>query len=54
VHFAHRPSGPRRTFGWLRLTTLAAFINAIALVLITFLSSGKPFSAFTIHNPWRV
>ncbi|HEY2451140.1 MAG TPA: CDF family zinc transporter ZitB [Scandinavium sp.] len=35
VHFARRPANSRHTFGWLRLTTLAAFVNAIALVLIT-------------------
>lgn len=35
VHFARRPAGNRRTFGWLRLTTLAAFVNALALVAIT-------------------
>lgn len=37
VHFAKRPANGRHTFGWLRLTTLAAFINAIALVVITVL-----------------
>lgn len=35
VHFSRRPPSSRRTFGWLRLTTLAAFVNAIALVVIT-------------------
>ncbi|WP_058913604.1 CDF family zinc transporter ZitB [Entomohabitans teleogrylli] len=35
VHFASRPPSNRHTFGWLRLTTLAAFVNAIALVMIT-------------------
>lgn len=35
VHFArHRPDS-RHTFGLLRLTTLAAFVNAIALLVIT-------------------
>lgn len=37
VHFAKRPANGRHTFGWLRLTTLAAFVNAIALVVITVL-----------------
>lgn len=37
VYFARRPPNNRQTFGWLRLTTLAAFINAIALVVITLL-----------------
>ncbi|MWU82394.1 cation diffusion facilitator family transporter, partial [Escherichia coli] len=30
VQFARRPPNARHTFGWLRLTTLAAFVNAIA------------------------
>ena len=37
VQFARRPPNTRHTFGWLRLTTLAAFVNAIALVVITIL-----------------
>ncbi|MFX4314839.1 cation diffusion facilitator family transporter, partial [Enterobacter sp. 63] len=37
VQFARRPPNARHTFGWLRLTTLAAFVNAIALVVITIL-----------------
>lgn len=35
VQFARRPPDTHRTFGWLRLTTLAAFVNALALVVIT-------------------
>ncbi len=35
VNFARRPPSGRHTFGWLRLTTLAAFVNALALVVIT-------------------
>lgn len=35
VWFARQPPSAHRTFGWLRLTTLAAFVNALALVLIT-------------------
>lgn len=35
VHFSRRPANTRHTFGWLRLTTIAALLNAIALVLIT-------------------
>ncbi|AHV56491.1 hypothetical protein AU79_22280 [Salmonella enterica subsp. enterica serovar Enteritidis str. SA19940857] len=35
VQFSRRPPTVRHTFGWLRLTTLAAFVNAIALVVIT-------------------
>ncbi len=34
---SRRPPTIRHTFGWLRLTTLAAFVNAIALVVITIL-----------------
>lgn len=30
VQFSRRPPTIRHTFGWLRLTTLAAFVNAIA------------------------
>lgn len=30
VRFASRPPNSRHTFGWLRLTTLAAFVNAIS------------------------
>ncbi|KAE9776697.1 cation diffusion facilitator family transporter, partial [Escherichia coli] len=37
VQFSRRPPNARHTFGWLRLTTLAAFVNAIALVVITIL-----------------
>ncbi|WP_151995332.1 CDF family zinc transporter ZitB [Buttiauxella massiliensis] len=37
VQFARRPPNTHHTFGWLRLTTLAAFVNAIALVVITIL-----------------
>ncbi|WP_039055192.1 CDF family zinc transporter ZitB [Enterobacter sp. Bisph1] len=35
VFFARQPPSAQRTFGWLRLTTLAAFVNALALVVIT-------------------
>mgnify|MGYP000079464847 CR=1 FL=1 len=35
VHFASRKPNARHTFGLLRLTTVAAFINAIALLVIT-------------------
>lgn len=34
VHFSQRKPNARHTFGYLRLTTLAAFINAAALLLI--------------------
>jgi cobalt-zinc-cadmium efflux system protein len=31
VHFAQRPGGPDRTFGWYRLEILAAAVNAVIL-----------------------
>lgn len=40
VQFAKRPANIRHIFGWQRLTTLAAFVNSIALVVITILFSG--------------
>lgn len=47
VQFARRPPNTRHTFGWLRLTTLAAFVNAIALVVITLLIVWEAFSALS-------
>ncbi|MEC5342097.1 CDF family zinc transporter ZitB [Brenneria populi] len=35
VRFAQRKANARHTFGYLRLTTLAAFVNALTLVAIT-------------------
>ncbi|ACX88822.1 cation diffusion facilitator family transporter [Pectobacterium parmentieri WPP163] len=35
VRFAQRRPNARHTFGYLRLTTLAAFVNALTLILIT-------------------
>lgn len=35
VRFAQRKPNARHTFGYLRLTTLAAFVNALALLVIT-------------------
>ena len=37
VHFSRRKPDARHTFGYLRLTTLAAFVNAAALLLIVVL-----------------
>jgi cation diffusion facilitator family transporter len=51
VHFARRPPNARHTFGWLRLTTLAAFVNAIALVLITILIVWEAFQRFRHPQP---
>lgn len=51
VYFARRPPNNQQTFGWLRLTTLAAFINAIALVLITVLIVYEAFVRFYHPQP---
>ncbi len=51
VHFARRPPNTRHTFGWLRLTTLAAFVNAIALVVITILIVWEAFQRFSHPQP---
>ncbi|MBA7846206.1 CDF family zinc transporter ZitB [Klebsiella sp. RHBSTW-00484] len=52
VRFARRPPNTRHTFGWLRLTTLAAFLNAIALVVITILIVWEAIQRF--HHPQPV
>lgn len=51
VHFSRRPPNARHTFGWLRLTTLAAFVNAIALVVITILIVWKAIQRFSNPQP---
>ena len=51
VQFARRPPNARHTFGWLRLTTLAAFVNAIALVVITILIVWEAFQRFQHPQP---
>ncbi|WP_336982243.1 MULTISPECIES: CDF family zinc transporter ZitB [unclassified Cedecea] len=51
VHFARRPPNARHTFGWLRLTTLAAFVNAIALVVITILIVWEAIQRFSNPQP---
>ena len=51
VVFARRPPSHGRTFGWLRLTTLAAFVNAIALVLITILIVWEAIQRFRYPQP---
>ncbi|MTH44979.1 CDF family zinc transporter ZitB [Intestinirhabdus alba] len=51
VRFARRPPTLRHTFGWLRLTTLAAFVNAIALVLITGLIVWEAVERFRVPRP---
>lgn len=52
VRFASRPPNAQHTFGWLRLTTLAAFLNAIALVVITILIVWEAIQRF--HHPQPV
>lgn len=51
VQFAQRPPNARHTFGWLRLTTLAAFVNAIALVVITVLIVWEAIQRFYQPQP---
>jgi cobalt-zinc-cadmium efflux system protein len=51
VQFARRPPNARHTFGWLRLTTLAAFVNAIALVVITILIVWEAIQRFRHPQP---
>lgn len=51
VHFSSRPPNARHTFGWLRLTTLAAFVNAIALVVITIFIVWEAFRRFYHPQP---
>ena len=48
VQFARRPPNARHTFGWLRL---AAFVNAIALVVITILIVWEAFQRFRHPQP---
>jgi cation diffusion facilitator family transporter len=51
VQFSRRPPNARHTFGWLRLTTLAAFVNAIALVVITILIVWEAIQRFRHPQP---
>lgn len=51
VHFAKRKPNARHTFGLLRLTTLAAFMNAIALVVITVLIVWEAIRRFMAPAP---
>ena len=51
VQFSRRPPNARHTFGWLRLTTLAAFVNAIALVVITILIVWEAVQRFRHPQP---
>ncbi|MBJ3814476.1 CDF family zinc transporter ZitB [Shimwellia pseudoproteus] len=51
VRFAQRPASAHRTFGWLRLTTLAAFVNALALVVITVIIVWEAINRFRHPQP---
>lgn len=51
VQFARRPPSERRTFGWLRLTTLAAFVNALALIAITVIIVWEAIDRFRHPQP---
>lgn len=51
VQFAKRKPSDRHTFGMLRLTTLAAFVNAIALILITLLIVWEAIERFSHPQP---
>lgn len=51
MQFAKRPPDNRYTFGWLRLTTLAAFINAIALGVITVFIVWEAIQRFNTPQP---
>ncbi|RRZ93003.1 CDF family zinc transporter ZitB [Erwinia sp. 198] len=51
VQFASRRPNARHTFGLLRLTTLAAFINAIALIVITALIVWEAVQRFMHPEP---
>ena len=51
VQFAQRKPNARHTFGLLRLTTLAAFVNAIALLVITVLIVWEALRRFSEPQP---
>ncbi|AFJ47731.1 CDF family zinc transporter ZitB [Shimwellia blattae] len=51
VQFSRRPASTRRTFGWLRLTTLAAFVNALALVVIIVIIVWEAIERFRHPQP---
>lgn len=51
VRFAKRQPNSRHTFGYLRLTTLAAFFNALALLLITVMIVWEAIHRFYTPQP---
>lgn len=51
LQFARRKPNARHTFGWLRLTTLAAFVNALALLVIIVLIVWEAIERFRQPQP---
>jgi len=51
VRFAQRKPNSRHTFGYLRLTTLAAFLNALTLLIITLLIVWEAVRRFYQPHP---
>ena len=51
VQFARRPPNARHTFGWLRLTTLAALLMRLRWWSLPFLSSGEAIQRFRHPQP---
>ncbi|EOC1337830.1 CDF family zinc transporter ZitB [Cronobacter dublinensis] len=51
VRFARRAPDTRHTFGLLRLTTLAAFVNALALLVITGIIVWEAIARFITPQP---
>jgi len=51
VYFSRRPATEKLTFGWLRLTTLAAFVNALALMVITLMIVIEAIRRFMTPEP---
>ncbi|NDL62773.1 CDF family zinc transporter ZitB [Acerihabitans arboris] len=51
VRFAQRKPNSRHTFGYLRLTTLAAFLNALALLVITLMIVWEAIRRFYQPHP---
>lgn len=53
VWFAARPATPRKTFGYYRLEILAALVNGVALVLVSFLIFYEAYQRWTNPPPVR-
>lgn len=48
IWFASRPANPRKTYGYYRLEILAAFINAVTLVLLSFWVIYEAYQRWTV------